>query len=160
MCYWQLRKGGTTVYWCDEGCGRGTAWARQRKMRYMCSRKGAEKSFPVVSTNWEIANQSQGEYKDICSCEMYLGNDTRSPLYCYVQNQQKHTHYRGKAVSKEQQIHFGFALRTETQVVEGIGFGGPFSNPLQVKLLECWTAAIIILINNSKHDFELFRLFK
>lgn len=45
MCYWLLRKRGTTVYQCDESCGRGTAWARQRKMRYMCSRKEQKRAF-------------------------------------------------------------------------------------------------------------------
>lgn len=130
MCYWQLRKGGTTVYWYDVSCGRGTAWARQRKMRYICRRKEQKRAFllcPLI----ERLKSKQGEYKDICS-EMYLGSDTRSPLYCYVQNQ----HTTGERLSLRSRNLFWICFEGRDSRCWGKWFRGPFSNPLQVKLLE------------------------
>lgn len=77
--------------------------------RYIFRRKEQKGGFPSSFSGKpvkEIANQSQGDCRGVCGCEMDPGSDTRSLLCCYVQNQHKHKHYWGKAVSDEQQIFY------------------------------------------------------
>lgn len=104
-------------------------------MRYMCRRKEQKRTFllsPLIE-RLQIKVRENTKIFAVVKCT-WGGHQVSSVLLC-----PKSTHYRGKAVFEEQQIYFGFALRAETQDVEGNGFGAFFKPTASqiVRVLNC-----------------------